>query len=103
MAPEGFCTILHDFIRDLTGTFPELLEKSYLQELATQPMTELQLQYDIVFQHILSVLPLACLDVLSQNEELFTKPFILLPDVDISLLWNDRITATTKNIIWKCI
>lgn len=101
MVPEKFCSILRDFIRDLTGTFPELLEKPYLSDLATKPVEEVQPQYDIVFQHILSTLPPAFLDVLNQNETLFSKPFIFLPDVDFSVLWNDRITSTTKDIIWK--
>jgi hypothetical protein len=101
MIPEGFCTILHDFVRDLTGTFPELLEKPYIREIATLPMEELKPQYEIVFQHIVATLPPSCLDVLNQNESLFTTPFVLLPDVDLSLLWNDRITSTTKSIIWK--
>jgi hypothetical protein len=101
MAPEGFCTILHDFIKDLTGTFPELLEKPYLNEIATRPIEEIHPHYDIVFQHILAHLPTSCLDVLNQNEALFSKPFLLLPDVDFALLWNDRITSTTKGVIWK--
>jgi hypothetical protein len=101
MAPEGFCTILHDFIRDLTGTFPELLEKPYIQELATRPIAEVQPHYDIVFQHVISTLPPSCLDILNQNEGMFAEPFLLIPDVDIALLWNDRITSTTKAVLWK--
>jgi len=101
MASEGFCTILHDFIRDLTGTFPELLEKPYIQQLATRPIQDVQSHYDIVFQHVVSHLPPACLDILNQNEGMFATSFVLIPDVDLSLLWNDRITSTTKAVLWK--
>jgi hypothetical protein len=101
MAPDKFCSILRDFVLDLTGTFPELLEKPYLTELVQKPIEDVQPQYDIVFQHIISTLPPVSLDVLNQNESLFSKPFFFLPDVDFSALWNDRITSTTKGIIWK--
>lgn len=101
MASDGFCTILFDFVKDLTGTFPELLDTPYMLDIATKPQDEVRHQYDVVFQHILVVAPPVCLSILNQNEELFATPFLFFPDIDFSALWNDRITSTTKQTMWK--
>lgn len=101
MASDGFCSIMHNFMKDLTGTFPELLGTPYILEMVEKPIEEAKPHYETVFLHITTTVPPACVFILNQNEELFATPFFLLPEVDFSLLWNDRTTEHTKQTMWK--
>lgn len=101
MASDGFCSIMHNFMKDLTGTFPELLGTPYILEMVEKPIEEAKPHYETVFAHITATVPPACMFILNQNEELFSTPFFLLPEVDFSLLWNDRTTEHTKQTLWK--
>jgi hypothetical protein len=98
--PENFRSVITDFIKDLTPTFPEfanLWQKWSATD--SQDFTEL-------FQYCLTVYPERFFDILYQNEDIF-KPdsetnTMFLPGVDFKLLYNCQgISETTQKSIWK--
>ena len=101
MIPEKFYGIIQDFIRDLTGTFPELLEIGYISEMVSKPKEEVLPHVQMVYDHVMKETPLMFAEILNESEALFSKPCMFLPEVDFSTLWNDRITSSTKSVIWK--
>jgi hypothetical protein len=101
MVPEKFYGIIQDFIRDLTGTFPELLEIPYISEMVKKPKEEVVAHVQMIYDHVMKETPLMFADIINETEVLFTKPCMFLPEVDFSKLWNDRISDSTKTIIWK--
>jgi hypothetical protein len=101
MIPSKFYGIIQDFIRDLTGTFPELLSITYISEMVSKPKEETEPHFQMVYDHVMKESPLMFADILNETETLFTKPCLFLPEVDFSTLWNDRISESTKSIIWK--
>jgi hypothetical protein len=101
MIPDKFYSIIQDFIRDLTGTFPELLTIPYIADMVTKPKEEVEAHTQMVYDHVMKESPLMFAEILNETETLFTKPCLFLPEVDFATLWNDRITVSTKTIIWK--
>ncbi len=101
MIPDKFYSIIQDFIRDLTGTFPELLTIPYISDMVTKPKEEVEAHTQMVYDHVMKESPLMFAEILNEQVTLFTKPCMFLPEVDFSKLWNDRITEMTKNVIWK--
>jgi len=95
-------TIIADFTRDLTTTFPEyayLWEKWTTQPLDTNELKELQ-------EYFSKTMPERFFDILYQNEDIFLPTSevntFFLPNVEFKLLYNcENITANTKNAIWK--
>lgn len=96
--PENFPVVLHDFLKDLTLTFPEY---NYLwEQWQTTEMAE------PVYKYCLGVYPERFFDILYQNEEIFEKDSEIntqfLPNVDFRFLYNvEGISDTTKQAIWK--
>ena len=101
MIPDKFYGIIQDFIRDLTGTFPELLIVPYISDMVTKPKEEVEGHTQMVYDHVMKVSPLMFAEILNEQEVLFTKPCLFLPEVDFATLWNDRISESTKAVIWK--
>jgi hypothetical protein len=100
--PSNFRSVIGDFTRDLSITFPEF---SYLWEkwtLDSVPDTEI----DTLYQYSMTVYPERFFDILYQNDEIFnadsTTNTAFLPNVDFKLLVNcEGISETTKKAIWK--
>lgn len=87
---EKFVGIAKDFINDLNITFPEL--KETIQDLSL----------NVIHNHCLEVFPNHFFDILYEREQLFDEEIFLLPNIDFSILMNDKnISEKTKKIIWK--
>jgi len=100
--PSNFRSLLADFTRDLSTTFPDY---SYLwSKWNDEDVSEDQLK--IVLDYCLKVLPERFFDILYQNEDIF-KPdsevnTYFLPNVSFKLLFNcEDVTETTKKAMWK--
>lgn len=107
--PEKLPSIIRDFTRDLSATFPEyvyLWEKWTVDDLDEQEIKSL-------FEYFLKTYPARFFDILYQNEDIFkitmagledgpeTNTFFL-PNVEFKLLYHcDNITEKTKQAIWK--
>ena len=100
--PSNFRSLLADFTRDLSTTFPDY---SYLwSKLHDDDVSDDQLK--IVLDHCLKVLPERFFDVLYQNEDIFKEDSevntCFLPNVSFKFLFNcEGITETTKKAMWK--
>jgi hypothetical protein len=100
-ASANLSTILGDFTRDLSTTFPEY---TYLWEKWTQPLEAEELTH--LQQYFSKIMPERFFDILYQNEDIFLPTSevntFFLPNVEFKLLYNcENITATTKSAIWK--
>ena len=101
-SPSNLCSIIGDFTRDLSITFPEyihLWEKWTSNDL---PETE----SIILNQYCMSVYPERFFDILYQNEDIFKVDSEIntnfLPNIDFKLLYNcDDISENTKKTMWK--
>ena len=100
--PFKFATIIRDFTRDLTTTFPEysILWKKWTAE------DQSEREFEKLFQYCTEVYPERFFDILYQNDEIFqedSKPNTrFLPAVEFKLLYNcPGVTETTKSAIWK--
>lgn len=102
IVPAKFQTIIRDFARDLTTTFPEysILWKKWMAE--EQNPREIEK----LFKYCTEVYPERFFDILYQNDEMFKEDSEVntrfLPAVEFRLLYNCAdITDTTKSAIWK--
>ena len=102
VAPDNFISIVRDFLKDLSVTFPEYI---YLWASWTDPKlpdTEIQKLYE----YCIRVFPERFFDILYQNDELFTPEnsanTFFLPNVDFKVLFNtENVTENTKKALWK--
>jgi hypothetical protein len=96
--PENFPSILHDFMTDLTNTFPEYAE--IFQQLNVKGFEE------GIYNYCLGVFPERFFDILYQNEDIFNDDSEVntefFPNMDFKLLFNAvGISENTKQAIWK--
>jgi hypothetical protein len=99
--PTNFKSIINDFTRDLTTTFPEYsyLWHKWSGEISDDDTREL-------FGYILTIYPTRFFDILYENETIFKMDddtdVNFLPNVNFRLLYNcEDITENTKKSIWK--
>jgi hypothetical protein len=97
MIPPNFFKIIDDFVQDLFGTFPELKTNPLLLAVEEKNPDA----YQTVFDNVLVTFPPCMMDLLQENETLFTETHFFLPEVDFKILWNETITPTTKTTLWK--
>jgi hypothetical protein len=100
--PENFASIITDFTRDLSVTFPEftyLWSKWLSTELPEEQLTEL-------YSYCLTIYPERFFDILYQNNDMF-KPdseinTSFLPNVEFKLLFNcEGVSENTKKTMWR--
>jgi Asp-tRNA(Asn)/Glu-tRNA(Gln) amidotransferase C subunit len=100
--PSNFRSLLADFTRDLSTTFPDysyLWSKWHDDEVSDD-------QLKIVLDHCLKAMPERFFDILYQNEDIFkgdseTNTYFL-PNVSFKFLFNcEDITEKTKKAMWK--
>ena len=113
-----FSKIIKDLLNDLISTFPDKTEAIILKntdftniinhtfDATDDDLTqdcELVVSMTNLFNYCKKVFPLKFLDILYQNEEIFTADTELcfLPDINFSDLYFDTITNTTKETLWK--
>ena len=102
IVPAKFPTIIRDFTRDLTTTFPEysiLWKKWTVDEPAAHEIEKL-------FKYCTTVYPERFFDILYQNDDMFKEDSEVntrfLPAVEFRLLYNcEGVTETTRSAIWK--
>lgn len=100
--PDNFHSIVSDFTRDLSVTFPEftyLWAKWLSTELPKDDLHEL-------YSYCLSIYPERFFDILNQNNDIF-KPdseinTIFFPNVEFKLLFNcEGVSENTRKTMWK--
>ena len=123
--PENFLSIVADFTKDLTLTFPEY---AYLWSMWTNVEDITEADKNCLFGYFLSVYPERFFDILYQNTDIFvakqTKPSepsepseqseqqtqsheedvntMFLPNVDFKMLFHcEGVSENTKKTIWK--
>ena len=102
IVPAKFQTIIRDFTKDLTNTFPEysiLWRKWTTEEVAPREIEKL-------FKYCTEVYPERFFDILYQNDDIFKEDSELntrfLPAVEFRLLYHCAgVTDTTRSAIWK--
>ena len=102
IVPANFQTIIRDFAKDLTTTFPEysvLWRKWTSEEVDPREIEKL-------FKYCTEVYPERFFDILYQNAEMFKEDSDVntrfLPAVEFRLLYNSTgVTETTRGAIWK--
>jgi len=100
--PAKFQTIIRDFAKDLTTTFPEysvLWRKWTAEDIAPREIEKL-------FKYCTEVYPERFFDILYQNDDMFKDESEVntrfLPAVEFRLLYNcEGVTETTRGAIWK--
>ena len=97
--PEKFPSIMNDFFRDLSTTFPEF---SYLWDFWITPEANMSELY----KYCLTVYPERFFDILYQNDEIFQPTSEInthfLPNVDFKMLFSvPDISENTKKTMWK--
>jgi hypothetical protein len=101
-SPSNLSSIIGDFSRDLSITFPEyayLWEKWTTQDLPENEINSIE-------KHCMSIYPERFFDILYQNDDIFKVDSevntIFLPNIDFKLLYNcDGISENTKKTMWK--
>ena len=119
--PDGFYTIIQDFLNDLITTFPEY--KYLISKFWTFDYNDMYpYVYDVeerkklienskndsiiyIYSHCKSFYPSRFFDILYQNADIFDEMSEIntefLPRIVFKHLWNENITDNTKNTIWK--
>ena len=102
MISKELITILHDFIKDIVGTFPEYKDSldPGLQALYTGHENG-EAMIEEVVRHCEQVYPERFFDILYQKEEIFKESIFFLPGIDFKKIWTADITTKTRTIIWK--
>ena len=100
--PANFTSLISDFTKDLSLTFPEyvhLWNDMVYPELPSDLLAS-------VFAHCKKVYPERFFDILYQNDDIFSAESKVnvhfLPNVDFKVLYNtDGLSDNTKKTIWK--
>lgn len=98
--PDKFSSVVSDFTKDLSITFPEHAEQlaKWTTNISPENLTEL-------YQYCLTVYPQRFFDILYQNDDIFSKEdenTCFLPGLDFRQLYNcEGVSETTKKSIWK--
>ena len=102
IVPAKFQSIIRDFAKDLTTTFPEysVLWKKWIAEEQNPRDIE------NLFKYCTKVYPERFFDILYQNDDMFKEDSEVntrfLPAVEFRLLYNcEGVTETTRCAIWK--
>jgi hypothetical protein len=108
---KDFKKVATDLIKDLLTTFPELkadLNANLITIINNENEEYLAGDSDIdiaikeIYAHCKTVFPEKFFDILYQNEELFTKDAVeFLPGIDFKKLWNENISDSTRETLWK--
>ena len=100
--PKNFRTLIADFTRDLSGTFPEY--SHMWDKYGNEDTTDDQLE--ILFKFCSKVYPARFFDILNQNEDIFKEgsdeDVYFFPNMSFRLIFNSEgLSESSKKIIWK--
>jgi hypothetical protein len=103
---EKFTSIIQDFCRDLSTTFPEFSHLWQRWQLAEDVDKETAVrQIQPLYDYCLEYYPQRFFDILYQNDDLFTSQesnTFFLPDVDFKILFScPDISDNTRQTMWK--
>lgn len=102
MISKELATILHDFINDMLGTFPEYKNNLHPGLLALYSgHKNAETAITEVVEHCNKVYPERFFDILYQKEDIFANSIYFLPGIDFKVIWSADITSKTRTIIWK--
>ena len=102
MSQPNFEHTIRQFADDLCTTFPE-----YSETIAQwwDRSNEGQPNYELIKNYCRDVYPPFFMDIIYQNEAIFApdaeQSVFFLPNIDFKTIWNDNISDTTKETIWK--
>ena len=106
--PEGFVTIVKDFLSDILNTYPDYAEKAFsptLKKIVVNDVKDCVPETMCVYEHCVKVLPERFFDILYKNEEMFSKEDVnteFIPGVDFRVLWNSEgVSETIHETLWK--
>ena len=106
--PEGFVTIIKDFLSDILNTYPDYAEVAFtptLKKIIVSDVKDSLPETAHVYEHCVKVLPERFFDILYKNEELFSKEDInteFIPGIDFRVLWNSEgVSETIHETLWK--
>jgi hypothetical protein len=98
---KEFTKIIKEFIQDIKNTFPEyhgIINQWWDLNNETESIS-------FIFQYCLKLYPEKLLEILYQNEELFSMDSNhntdFLPGISFKYLWNSKLTDKTRETIWK--
>ena len=99
--PNNFITVVNDFTKDLSVTFPEY---SNLWQHFTSSMDEKDIKD--LYLYCMKIYPERFFDILYQNEDIFNNDSenntFFLPNVDFKKLYNSEgVTDSIRKTIWK--
>ena len=100
--PKNFRTLIADFTRDLSGTFPEY--SHMWDKYGNEDTTDDQLEF--LFKYCSKVYPARFFDILNQNEDIFKEgsdeDVYFFPNMSFRLIFNSEgLSESSKKIIWK--
>jgi ribosomal protein S17E len=100
--PENFRSVISDFAKDLSTTFPEY---AFLWSKWSDSETEKE-EYERLFQYTMVLYPERFFDILYQNADIFKPDSEIntqfLPNVDFKLLYHcEGISDSTRASLWK--
>lgn len=95
---QAFNSVMDEFLSELKETFPEekklkVYYNSFLTMKKANPKKILELFMQNASPH--STL------ITNRDESLFSSNNEIIPDVDLSKLWNDDLDSDTKGAIWQ--
>ena len=100
--PKNFRTLIADFTRDLSGTFPEYshMWNKYGNEDTTDD------ELESLYKFCSKVYPVRFFDILNQNEDIFKEgsdeDVYFFPNMSFRLIFNSEgLSESSKKIIWK--
>jgi len=106
--PEGFFTIIKDFLSDLLNTYPDYADKKFtpaLKKIIVSDVKSCAVETSQVYQHCVKILPERFFDILYKNEEMFIKEDVnteFIPGIDFRVLWNSEgVSDTIHETLWK--
>lgn len=106
--PEGFVTIVKDFLSDILNTYPDYAESAFsasLKKIVVSDVNDCVPETMNVYEHCVKVLPERFFDILYKNAEMFSKEDVnteFIPGIDFRVLWNSEgVTETIHETLWK--
>lgn len=100
--PKNFRTVIVDFTRDLSGTFPEY--SHMWDKYGNEDTTDDELES--LYKFCSKVYPVRFFDILNQNEDIFKEgsdeDVYFFPNMSFRLIFNSEgLSESSKKIIWK--
>ena len=96
---KTFSTSIHDFVKDLLTTYPELEENLDENLIAARDQSLTNEMIVSIRSFCATKFPERFFDILYQNEDMFSNEDVdleLLPSIDFKILWKSEISDNTK-------